>query len=217
MNTSPVIPGREAIQLETSDVILDGDLTVPPDARALVVFAHGRSSRRSMRNRAVADVLHAARLGTLILDLLTECEERADVVTGSFRFNVPLLAQRVVGAVDWAEKSAPTLPIGLFAANTVAAAALIAAAIRPDAVRAIVSFGGRPDLAEDSLDLVVAPTLLIVGGSDPGIVELNQDAYERLHATRELQIVPGATYLFDEEGTLDHVARQAREWFVRHA
>ncbi|HMF97858.1 MAG TPA: dienelactone hydrolase family protein [Vicinamibacterales bacterium] len=217
MNSLLATPAREAIQLETSNTILDGDLTVPAGARGLVVFAHGTGSgRHSTRNRAVAEVLHMARLGTLMLDLLTEREERADTMTGSFRFNVPLLAQRVVAAVDWAVTSAPSLGIGLFGASTGAAAALIAAAIRPESVRAVVSRGGRPDLAEDSLDLVSAPTLLIVGALDPGIVELNQDAFERLHGRKELQVVPDATHLFEEPAALDHVARLAREWFVRH-
>src|SRR5262249_46008232 len=143
-------------------------------------------------------------------------EERTDEVTGSFRFNVPLLARRVVAAVDWAATTAPSLGLGLFGVSTSAAAALIAASIRPDSVRAVVSRGGRPDLAEGCLDVVSAPTLLIVGALDPGMVELNQDAFERLQGAKELQVVAGATHLFEEPAALDHVARLAREWFVRH-
>jgi len=194
-------------------------LTLPPQARALIVFAHGSgSSRHSSRNRAVAEVLQHAELGTLLLDLLTEQEERTDVITAEFRFDIPLLADRVVGTIDWAAALDQTasLPVGLFGASTGAAAALIAAAKRPSGVRAVVSRGGRPDLAGDSLESVAAPTLLIVGGRDDVVIELNRQAFGRLNGPKELQIVPGATHLFEEPGALNRVAQLARDWFVDH-
>jgi len=207
------------VRLELKDVALNADLSVPADAVGLVVFAHGSgSSRHSVRNRAVAEVFQRSRLGTLLLDLLTEREERVDLATAEFRFDIPLLAERVVDAIDWAQAHAPTesLPIGLFGASTGAAAALIAAAERPAAVRAVVSRGGRPDLADAALDLVSAPTLLIVGARDDVVIPLNREAFERLKGPRELQIVPGATHLFEEPGALDRVAALARTWFLRH-
>jgi len=207
------------ILVELADVALNGDLSLPADARGLVVFAHGSgSSRHSSRNRAVAEALHQGRLGTLLLDLLTEHEERSDEVTAEFRFDIPLLGERVIAAVDWTAAHEPTsqLPLGLFGASTGAAAALIAAAKRPKKVRAVVSRGGRPDLAADALEAVRAPTLLIVGGRDDVVIELNREAHGRLSATKELQIVPGATHLFEEPGALDRVAQLARDWFTRH-
>jgi len=200
-------------------VTLSGDLSLPPDARGLVVFAHGSgSSRHSSRNRTVAEVLQHADLGTLLLDLLTEQEERTDIITAEFRFDIPLLSVRVVGAIDWAAAQDPTasLPVGVFGASTGAAAALIAAAERPAAVRAVVSRGGRPDLAGDSLDSVAAPTLLIVGGRDDVVIQLNREAFGRLKGPKELEIVPGATHLFEEPGALNRVSQLARDWFVKH-
>jgi pimeloyl-ACP methyl ester carboxylesterase len=207
------------VRIDAAGVTLNGDLTVPADARGLVIFAHGSgSSRHSSRNRAVADVLQHARLATLMLDLLTEREELTDVVTAEFRFDIPLLGERVVATVDWAGSARATssLPVGLFGASTGAAAALIAAAERPEAVRAVVSRGGRPDLADAALDRVAAPTLLIVGGRDEVVIQLNEQAYARLNAPKQLQIVPGATHLFEEPGALGHVSRLATDWFVRH-
>jgi len=207
------------VLIKTSGVVLHGDLTLPAEAVGLVVFAHGSgSSRHSSRNIAVAQLLQHARLGTLLLDLLTEQEESVDVITAEFRFDIALLGERVVAAVDWARASPATssLPIGLFGASTGAAAALIAAADRPEFVRAVVSRGGRPDLAEDALDRVTAPTLLIVGGRDDVVIELNQQALARLTAAKQLRIVPGATHLFEEPGTLDEVSRFARDWFLEH-
>ena len=206
------------VRIEAAGAMLNGDLSLPADAFGLVVFAHGSgSSRHSSRNRVVADSLQRARLATLTLDLLTESEERVDVITAEFRFDIPLLADRVIAAVDWARTAQPTasLSIGIFGASTGAAAALIAAAERPEAARAVVSRGGRPDLAEAALDRVVAPTLLIVGGRDDVVIELNQAAFARLRGPKELKIVPGATHLFEEPGTLDEVTRLAREWFER--
>lgn len=207
------------VRIETAGVSLNGDLSGVDDATGVVIFLHGSgSSRFSRRNRAVADVLGHASLGTLLLDLLTDAEERADAVTAEFRFDIPLLAQRAIAAVDWirANRNTASLPIGLFGASTGAAAALIAAAERPQAVRAVVSRGGRPDLAEDALERVWSPTLLIVGGLDEPVIELNRQAYDRLSGERALKIVPGATHLFEERGTLDEVARLAREWFLTH-
>jgi pimeloyl-ACP methyl ester carboxylesterase len=207
------------VRLDLADIALDGDLSLPTDARGLVVFAHGSgSSRHSPRNRAVADVLQHGRLGTLLLDLLTEREEIADASTAEFRFDIPLLAARLVGAIDWAQAHPQTspLPVGLFGASTGAAAALIAAARRPTAVRAVVSRGGRPDLAHGSLDIVAAPTLLIVGGRDDVVIELNTQAFVRLKDPKQLQIVSGAAHLFEEPGALDQVAGFAKEWFERY-
>jgi putative phosphoribosyl transferase len=195
------------------------DLRCPPRALGLVVFAHGSgSSRRSPRNRAGADVLQHGRFATLLLDLLTSSEERADVATAEFRFDIGLLSNRLVGALDWTEVHPATaaLPKGLFGASTGAAAALAAAAARPAIVRALVSRGGRPDLAASWFDKVAAPTLLIVGGRDDVVIELNRKAMAALAASKELQIVEGATHLFEEPGALERVADLARGWFDRH-
>jgi dienelactone hydrolase len=207
------------VRLDLAGFALHGDLALPPDARGLVMFAHGSgSSRHSPRNRAVAERLQHGKFGTLLLDLLTEREDRTDAVTAEFRFDIPLLAGRLVGAIDWTRAHPQTSPlsIGLFGASTGAAAALIAAAKRPAVVRAVVSRGGRPDLAEESLDVVAAPTLLIVGGRDDVVIELNRQAFARLKEPKELQIVPGATHLFEEPGALDRVSQLAKEWFERH-
>jgi pimeloyl-ACP methyl ester carboxylesterase len=189
-----------------------------PDAgsQGMVVFAHGSgSSRHSGRNRHVADVLHLAGLRTLLLDLLTPEEDEVDRHTGEHRFEVEMLGGRVVGAIDWLRET-ETAPIGLFGASTGAAAALIAAASRPDEVSAVVSRGGRPDLAGEALSLVRAPTLLIVGGRDSTVLELNQEAQARMRAESTLEIIPGATHLFEEPGALDIVADLAAAWFRRH-
>jgi dienelactone hydrolase len=207
------------VQLQIDDDTLNADLCLPTEAAGLVVFAHGSgSSRHSARNRSVADALQQGGFATLLLDLLTEQEDLTDARTAEFRFDIPLLADRLVGAIDWAEAHSElaSLRIGLFGASTGAAAALIAAARRPGAVRAVVSRGGRPDLAERSLDAVAAPTLLIVGGRDDVVIELNRLAFERLKEPKALEIVPGATHLFEEAGALDHVARLAEDWFRRY-
>jgi dienelactone hydrolase len=185
-------------------------------SQGMVVFAHGSgSSRHSRRNRHVADVLHAAGLRTLLLDLLTPEEDEVDRHTGEHRFDVAMLGGRVVGAIDWL-RATETAPIGLFGASTGAAAALIAAGNRPEDVSAVVSRGGRPDLAGEALTVVRAPTLLIVGGRDTTVLELNQAAQARMRAESSLEIIPGATHLFEEPGALDIVADLAAAWFRRH-
>jgi len=196
---------------------LEGDLVLPDGARAVVVFAHGSgSSRLSPRNRQVAEALQSAGVGTLLMDLLTPDEGAADERTGHLRFNIDLLANRLTQAVDWvaANESTSRLQIGCFGASTGAAAALVTAARRPDNVRAVVSRGGRPDLAGPMLAMVDAPTLLIVGGRDHTVLELNRQAFDQLRCEKELRIVPGATHLFEEPGALDEVVALARDWFV---
>ena len=198
---------------------LDGDLAVPEGALGVVVFAHGSgSSRRSPRNRMVAAHLRRRGLATLLMDLLTEDEERVDQRTRHLRFDVELLAHRLSAAAEWL-RSAPEvapLPIGYFGASTGAAAALIAAAVAPDAVGSVVSRGGRPDLAGDRLPDVKAPTLLIVGGRDDTVLELNRQAQGRLRAPSRLEIVPGAGHLFEEPGALETVAELAGDWLGQH-
>jgi pimeloyl-ACP methyl ester carboxylesterase len=219
MPSISAIPASRPVRIDVAGAVLNGDVMVPEEARGLVVFVHGSgSSRFSRRNRAVADSLVRAQLATLLLDLLTEPEERTDAVTAEFRFDIAMLARRTTEVVDWIAASAQigSLPIGLFGASTGAAAALIAAADRPEPARAVVSRGGRPDLAASALDRVVVPTLLIVGGRDLPVLDLNQQAYERLRGARDLRIVPGATHLFEEPGALDQVARLATEWFLKY-
>lgn len=210
---------RRAVEVPSGTVRLAGDLVVPPDARGVVVFAHGSGSGRfSPRNRAVADALNQAGLATLLLDLLTAEEEAVDIRTGHLRFDVALLGRRVIATIDWMASDVTTrdLRVGCFGASTGAAAALIAAAERADRVGAVVSRGGRPDLAGEALRRVVAPTLLIVGGNDPEVLRLNQQALAALAGEARLEIVPGATHLFEEPGALERVAVLAREWFLRH-
>lgn len=210
---------EEFVTIPLDAVELEGNRSVPEGAKAVVLFAHGSgSSRFSPRNRYVADFLRKAGLGTLLFDLLTGDEERVDAMTAEYRFDINLLADRLVAATDWASKDAKTrgLKIGYFGASTGAAAALIAAARRPDAVYAVVSRGGRPDLAEAFLPEVKAPTLLIVGELDYPVVDLNRDALKLIPAVKEMAVVPGATHLFEEPGKLDEVARLAKDWFLEH-
>jgi putative phosphoribosyl transferase len=198
---------------------VQGDLALPDAAAGVVVFAHGSgSSRLSPRNRSVAESLRRRGLGTLLMDLLTPEEDAVDARTGEFRFDVDLLAGRLASAVALLADDAATgrLPLGLFGASTGGGAALVAAGRRPASVSAVVSRGGRPDLAGELLPAVTAPTLLIVGELDPRVIEVNRSAYARLTAERALEIVPGATHLFEEPGTLEQVARLAGDWFVRH-
>ena len=205
------------VRIPAGGAQLDGTLSIPPGARGVVLFAHGSgSSRFSPRNRYVAGDLQAAGFATLLLDLLTPAEEQVDEVTRRHRFDIPLLAKRLVHAVDWLRDAPETrhLPIGCFGASTGAAAALIAAAERPVEVRAVVSRGGRPDLAGAALERVRAPTLLVVGGRDGPVIAMNDEALRRMvNATARLRIVPGATHLFEEPGTLEQVAGMACDWF----
>ncbi|HEU4978053.1 MAG TPA: dienelactone hydrolase family protein [Solirubrobacteraceae bacterium] len=210
---------ERAVTIPADGAELAADLTVPEGAVGVVGFAHGSGSgRHSPRNRQVAAGLVDAGLGTLLLDLLTEDEERLDLRTRELRFDIPLLARRMVAAIDWLEHEPATgrLPAGCFGASTGAAAALIAAAQRPRRVRAVVSRGGRPDLAGGDLPGVRAPTLLIVGGHDGVVIELNQQAQERLRCETQLEIVEGAGHLFEEPGKLERVTELARDWFVAH-
>lgn len=205
------------LSIRAGGVELAGTLSVPGAARGLVIFAHGSGSGRlSPRNRRVAAALEARGLATLLFDLLTAEEERADALDAHLRFDIPLLAGRLVEVIDWAGRDSRGLPIGGFGASTGAAAALIAAAERPRAIRAVVSRGGRPDLAGAHLARVQAPTLLIVGGADRDVLALNQEARARMRAPSSLAIVPGATHLFEEPGALEEVARLAGDFFLEH-
>jgi pimeloyl-ACP methyl ester carboxylesterase len=208
-----------SVRIPADGAELAGDLVVPAGALALVIFAHGSgSSRFSPRNRFVAGVLNQAGLATLLFDLLTAAEEDLDRYSGRYRFDIPLLATRLEAATVWA-KTVPELAglrVGYFGASTGAAAALIAAANRPAEVGAIVSRGGRPDLAADYLDRVQAPTLLIVGGNDWPVLDLNRRALEKLRCEARLEVVPGAGHLFEEPGALERVAELARDWFKLH-
>jgi dienelactone hydrolase len=209
----------ETISFPAGQAVLEGALTIPSSARSLVVFAHGSgSSRHSPRNRFVAERLNAAGLATLLTDLLTESEEAQDARTGALRFDVDLLASRVGAALDWAAvtPAVGTLPVGLFGASTGAAAALVAAADRPQQVRAVVSRGGRPDLAGRRLSEVTAAVLLIVGGGDRQVLDLNRSAAQVLPRRPALEVVPGAGHLFEEPGALDRVAELAADWLGTH-
>lgn len=209
----------EAVEILVGTDTLNADLRVPGGARGLVIFAHGSgSSRFSVRNRRVADYLGERGFATLLLDLLTPREEAVDVLTAQYRFDIPRLGQRVGAAADWVTTRADIgrLPIGCFGASTGAAAALIAAADRPQVIAAVVSRGGRPDLAGEALARVKAPTLLIVGGRDEPVIELNRQAMRQMYAPVTLEIVPGATHLFEEPGALERVSELAAAWFVRH-
>lgn len=210
---------EQEIRIPSQPEALAGTLALPQSARGLVLFAHGSgSSRFSPRNRYVAQVLQQAGLATLLLDLLTPSEEAIDLQTRQLRFDIPLLATRLRQVTDWLrqQESLSQIPLGYFGASTGAAAALMAAAERPTAIGAIVSRGGRPDLAGQSLLRVAAPTLLIVGGHDPVVLELNQTALQLLPCAKQLTIVPGATHLFEEPGSLERVAALASDWFCTY-
>ena len=207
------------VRVAAGEAVLEGDLCIPERARGLVVFAHGSgSSRHSPRNRLVAQVLREAGLATLLFDLLTAEEEAEDIGTGKLRFNVGLLARRLARATDWLKQNRASRELGLgyFGASTGAAAALVAAAERADIVSAVVSRGGRPDLAAEVLHEVRAPTLLIVGGKDFAVIDLNRQALATLSAEKRLLIIPGASHLFEEPGALEQVARHARDWFLKY-
>ncbi|MDE2489380.1 MAG: alpha/beta hydrolase [Elusimicrobia bacterium] len=214
--TTRTSSGARAVKVEAAGTLLDGDLAVPEGARGVVLFAHGSGSGRlSPRNRYVAGELNRAGLATLLLDLLTPGEEELDDATAELRFDIPFLARRLSSASDWLKSRPQTrdLPLGYFGASTGAAAALTAASRRQD-VFAVVSRGGRPDLAGDALTRVESPTLLIVGGRDVPVLGLNEEAARRLHAENRVEIVPGATHLFEEPGALEEVARLAADWFA---
>ena len=210
---------EQLVRVPAGEVMLDGNLTLPEGSHAIVLFAHGSgSSRHSPRNRYVARLLNEAKLSTLLIDLLTLDEEVIDARTAQLRFDIGLLAERLVAATNWLTQFPDTkhLRIGYFGASTGAAAALAAAALRKDVVGAVVSRGGRPDLAGAALMLVQAPTLLIVGENDGQVIQLNREALAQLRCEKQLMIVPGATHLFEEPGALDAVARLACDWFERH-
>jgi dienelactone hydrolase len=207
------------VRIAAGPITLEGDLAVPAGARGIVVFAHGSgSSRQSPRNRFVAEALQAGGLATLLFDLLTEDEEYRERFTRHLRFDIGLLARRLLEATDWLAGQSETrgLKVGYVGASTGGGAALVAAAERPEAVGAVVSRGGRPDLAGEALGRVRAPTLLIVGGADTPVIALNRQAMAQMTAPVSLEIVPGASHLFEEPGTLEQVARLARDWFERH-
>ena len=210
---------RRHVTVPAGGAQLEGDLTVPREPIGTVVFAHGSGSGRfSPRNQLVAAELVRGGLATLLMDLLTSGEEAIDRRTAHLRFDIRLLSDRVNAAIDWlaGDEQVGSLPVGCFGASTGAAAALVAAAERPRHVRAVVSRGGRPDLAGEALRRVTAPTLLIVGSRDPEVLRLNQLAQQLLAGESRLEIVPGATHLFEEQGALEQVAALARDWFVRH-
>lgn len=207
------------VQIPAGRAVLSGNLTIPENAMALVLFAHGSgSSRHSPRNQSVARTINRAGLGTLLFDLLTPEEEALDIYTREHRFNINLLAERLVHAAKWAGQQEETrdLHLGYFGSSTGGAAALVAAAERPQDVGAVVSRGGRPDLAGDALPKVQAPTLLIVGGDDDVVIELNEMARDQIRCEVKLEIIPGATHLFEEPGALEQVAKLASDWFLLH-
>lgn len=196
---------------------LEGEWSVPPQALGLVLFAHGSGSgRRSPRNQRVAQILRQSHIGTLLFDLLTRREELEDDANGRLRFDVPLLARRLLGATDWCHRQRQELPLGYFGSSTGAGAAVVAAALARVPIAAIVSRGGRPDLAGGYLEQVKAPTLLLVGSKDTAVIELNRQALEVMTCARELKLVEGATHLFEEPGTLETVAETAAQWFVHY-
>jgi len=212
-------PQEHLVSVTAGEVKLEGNLVIPDHATGIVIFAHGSgSSRHSPRNRYVAEVLQQAGLATLLIDLLTLEEEEIDLRTRHLRFDIGLLASRLVGATDWLTQNPDTrhLKVGYFGASTGGGAALVAAAERPEAVQAIVSRGGRPDLAGSALPHVKAPTLLIVGGYDTPVIAMNEDALAKLRSPKRLEIVPKATHLFEEPGKLAAVAQLASEWFTKY-
>jgi putative phosphoribosyl transferase len=210
---------ERVVQVSAGSVTLEGNLGIPYDAHGLVLFAHGSGSgRHSPRNRYVAKALREEGLATLLIDLLTPEEEKVDLQTRHLRFDIRLLAERIVGATDWLAQNPDTrnLQVGYFGASTGAGAALVAAAERPEEVGAVVSRGGRPDLAGEAISYVAAPTLLIVGGEDHPVIGMNQEALAQMRVEKKLEIVPGAAHLFEEPGELEEVARLAAGWFTCH-
>lgn len=219
MNAGKTLIERSSISIPAGEVVLNGDLNIPENPAGIVLFAHGSgSSRLSPRNRYVAQVLNEYSLATLLVDLLTAQEEQEDELTRRLRFDINLLAHRLIAITDWlaSPQEARGHGIGLFGASTGAAAALIAAAERPGVITAVVSRGGRPDLAGAMASVVQAPTLLIVGGRDAEVLDLNREAMARMKCPAELKIVAGATHLFEETGALAQVAQLAADWFTAH-
>lgn len=210
---------KALVNINTGSVILEGFLTIPENATAIVIFVHGSgSSRHSPRNQAVAEKFNQIGLSTLLFDLLTQDEEVIDLNTRELRFNIPLLAERVIGTVNWVKENSLTrnMKIGLIGSSTGAAGALVAAASLGPDIQAVVSRGGRPDLAGESLPRVLAPTLLIVGENDFVVIDLNQQAYAELNCEKRMNLVPGATHLFEEPGTLEQASQLACSWFKQH-
>ena len=216
--TTTIDRDQGLIHVNAAGVTLEGNLIIPDGATGVVLFAHGSgSSRFSSRNRYVAEVLRKqGNLATLLIDLLTAEEELVDTRTAHLRFDIELLADRLVGTSEWLVREHPNLKIGLFGASTGGGAALVAAARVPDRIKAVISRGGRPDLAGAALPHVKAPTLLIVGGDDTPVIQMNQEAYDRMTTLRKMIIIPGASHLFEERGTLEEVARLATEWFKKY-
>ncbi|MCL4361826.1 dienelactone hydrolase family protein [Candidatus Dependentiae bacterium] len=207
------------IAIPVGDSKINGNLTLVPNSKGLVVFAHGSgSSRFSKRNQYVADVLNKSKISTFLFDLLTEKEDEVDQYTAEFRFNIPLLAERLILVTSWLKdnKNTTHFKLGYFGSSTGSAAALIAAAKLPEHISAVVSRGGRPDLAFEFLPKVKAPTLLIVGGWDDEVIQLNETAFAHLKCVKEISIIPNATHLFEETGTLEQVAKVAADWFVKY-
>jgi dienelactone hydrolase len=214
-----MIHNKAEMKIPVGNVIVEGTLTLPSGTRGVVLFAHGSgSSRFSPRNQYVAKEFNKAKIATLLFDLLTPEEEETDIVTAEYRFNIGLLAERLIGATQWLRNDPQTkkLAFGYFGASTGAAAALIAAAKLPKEITAVVSRGGRPDLAGKYLPNVMAPTLLLVGGLDTEVIELNREAMEQMPAETKLVIVPGATHLFEEAGKLEEVAKFSSDWFLKY-
>jgi len=210
---------ENAVRIPVDKTTIEGNLVMPPHAKGVVLFAHGSGSGRfSPRNQYVAKVLNQAGIATLLIDLLTKQEEEEDLQTGQFRFDINLLAQRLIGATEWLRKNPRTknLAFGYFGASTGAAAALISAAKLPEGIKAVVSRGGRPDLAWDYIPNVKAPTLFIVGGNDTVVIDLNKKALKNFSAQKKLEIVPGASHLFEETGKLEEVAKLAASWFSKY-
>jgi dienelactone hydrolase len=206
------------VTIPINQIYLNGILQIPKSANGIVLFVHGSgSSRLSKRNQYVANILNEENIATLLFDLLTADEDAVDEITSEHRFNIELLAGRLLSVTDWVLNDANTknLSLGYFGASTGAGAALVAAAKKPDALKAVVSRGGRPDLAGEALLNVSAPTLLIVGGEDGAVIEMNKNAMKQMHGETKLEIIPGATHLFEEKGTLEKVAKLAKSWFQR--
>jgi len=210
---------QKLVSVKAGKVVLEGFLSIPENAISMIVFVHGSgSSRHSPRNQAVAEEFNDYGMGTLLFDLLTPEEESVDIVTRELRFDIPMLAERVVSTIDWLGEFEPTkgMNIGLIGSSTGAAAALIAAAKRTGVVRCVVSRGGRPDLAGESLPHVQAPTIFIVGALDTVVIELNEQAFAELNCEKKMELVPGATHIFEEPGTLERASHFARVWFLQH-